>query len=348
MVWSLIVGNGLTIDAAQHCGIDRSPSHPWDWPIMNPYQRGQLLLDVFPRLQEHLSNQGILSELTVYGALESIVRDTQTRPPMAPHEHPTEQDYIHMEACHFLRLAYAWYSEQLDIEHLKSWKWCEWLAQNGPDVETILSYNYDTVLERVMRLACLGKVYGWTRQNSLFRPEPPEIYVDEMEGDRRVIHVAKPHGSCNFSGWARREVSDENGIKPLYPIEGVFACRDSTLRIMREHEIHGAAHVADLVLPGEWPCWDTGESTRVEWAAKHKDFFVEESQNAQKLLVVGFGYGEPDRPEFDDLLGRMSRFQEVHVVHPQMTPQSELLGTLEAISCRKVTIWSDPQLLMSV
>ncbi len=314
---------------------------------MNPDQPDQLLLDVMPKLQEHLSNQGVLSELTVYGALESIVQDTQTRPPMAPHEHPTEQDYIHMEACHFLRLAYAWYTEQLDIEHLKSWKWCEWLTQNGPDVETILSYNYDTVLERVMRLACLGKIYGWTRQNPPFRPGPVEIYVDELEGDRRVIHVAKPHGSSNFSGWVRREVSDESGKKPLYPIEGVFACRDSTLRILGEHEIHKPTSTADLVLPGEWSCWDASESTRVEWAAKHKEFFVEESRHTQKLLVVGFGYGEPDRPEFDDLLDRMNQFQEVHIVHPENTPSRELVSILESKICQKVTICSGPQLLIS-
>jgi hypothetical protein len=347
VVWSLIVGNGLTIDAAQHCGIEMPPSHPWDWPIMNPYQPEEPLLNAMPRLQAHLTIQGVLSELTVYDALDSIVRDTQTRPPLAPGEAPTDQDFIHMEACHFLRHAYAWYTEQFDIELLKSWKWCEWLIQNGPNVETILSYNYDTVLERVLRLASLGKVYGGTQQNSPLSPEPPEIYVEAIDGDRCVIHVAKPHGSCNFSGWGRRQCSDENGIKPLYPIEGVFACRDGTLRILEGPEIHEPAHVADLVLPGEWSCWDTRESTRVEWAAKHKEIFIEESRLCQKLLVVGFGYGEPDRPEFDDLLDRMNHFNEVHIVHPKMTPPREFLSSLESKICQKVTIWSGPQMLIS-
>ena len=257
---------------------------------MNPYQPGQPLLEVMPRLQEHLKLQGPLSELTVYGSLNSIVRETQSRPPFAPNQHPTDQDHIHMEACHFLRLAYAWFSEQFDLEALQSWQWYNWLNRHGPNVETVLSYNYDLVLEKAFRIARLGKVYGWTRQNPVFGPglthAPAEIYVDELPGDRRVIHIAKPHGSCNFSGWVRRETSDEHGPRPLYPIE-LFLLRDSTLRILNEGEIHNATHTADLVLPGEWPCWEFEGSTRVEWALKHKEFFVEESKDAKKLLIVG-------------------------------------------------------------
>lgn len=317
---------------------------------MNPYQPDQPLMEVMPRLQEHLKQLGRLSDLTVYDGLSSIVRDTQSRPPVAPNEHPIDQDHIHMEACHFLRLAYAWLSEQFDSEVLRSWQWYEWLNRHGPDVETILSYNYDLVLERTLRIARLGKVYGWTRQNPIFGSglslEPSEIYVDELDGDRRVIHIAKPHGSCNFSGWARREISDEHGRRPLYPIETLLL-RDSTLRVLDDLEIHNATHTADLVLPGEWPCWGASESTRVEWAVKHKEFFVNESRSAQKLLLVGFGYGEPDRPEFDALVGRIDHFEEVHVVHPEMNPPNELMAVLETKFRQRPTVWSSPRLLMA-
>ena len=187
MVWSLIIGNGLTIDAARHCGVDRSPSHPWGWPIMTPYNPDQPLLDVMPKLKEHLNQQGRLSELTVYDALELVVRNTQSRPPFARGEQPSEQDYIHMEACHFLRLAYAWYTEQFDSNHLRSWQWYEWLNQNGPDIETVLSYNYELVFERTMRLAHLGKIYGWTQQNFILPPTCAPISLKYSQ------HRAKRH-----------------------------------------------------------------------------------------------------------------------------------------------------------
>lgn len=202
-----------------------------------------------------------------------------------------------------------------------------------------------------MRLARLGKIYRGTRQNPLFGPGltllPPKLYVDELSGDRRVIHIAKPHGSCNFAGWARSEVRDENGRRPLYPIE-MLLLRDSALRILDNQEVYKAAHAAGLVLPGEWSCWDDPDkSTRVEWAAKHKEFFVEESRNAPKLLVAGFGYGAPDRAEFDALVGGIDHFEEIHVVHPDLSPSAELLATLEKRFSQKPKVCADPSHISS-
>lgn len=346
MTWALIVGNGLTVDAARHCGLEISPNRPWNWPIKNPYDDQKLLIDVMPRLKEYLISQGNLSDLCIYEPLKSIVEDTQSRPPMAPHQSIREEDYIHLEACHFLRIAYAWYSKQIDREILKNWHWTHWLRQNGSNLVAVLSYNYDTVLESALRLAGVGIIYPWSRQNAILGPglvpTEAELYVDEQPGDQAVIPIAKPHGSSNFSGWVMRQVSDENGIRPLYPIDGVMSCRDSTLKILENEKVFEATSNADLVLPGEWSCWKNDESTRVEWAAKQKEFFVEDAGEAQNLMVVGFGNGLPDQPEFEAILGGMKKFKKVHVVHPQLSPSPDLINALEKLSSSPITLWSEP------
>ncbi len=350
MTWALIVGNGLTIDAARHCGLELSPNQPWGWPIKNPCDDQQPLIDVFPRLKGHLLSQGDLSELPIYEALINIVKDTQSRPPMTPNQTMRDQDYIHLEACHFLRIAYAWYSQQIDNKSLESWQWTQWLERNGSHMVAALSYNYDTVLERALRLAGVGIIYPWSRQNFIFGSglvqTEPELYVDEHPSDQSVIPIAKPHGSSNFAGWLRREVSDENGIRPLYPIDGVFSCRDSTLKILEDKELLQATSNADLVLPGEWTCWRNDESTRVEWAAKQKEFFVEDVEKTQNLMVVGFGNGLPDQPEFEALLSGMRPFKQIHVVHPQLNPSTDLINALEKISSGPITKWKAPPLII--
>lgn len=65
----MIIGNGFTLDAVDSFGIETSPSFPWEWPIMNPYQSTQPLLEVFPNLKAHLGNQGSISRMGVSSAL---------------------------------------------------------------------------------------------------------------------------------------------------------------------------------------------------------------------------------------------------------------------------------------
>jgi hypothetical protein len=245
-------------------------------------------------------------------------------------------------------LAYALYSDLFTNDKLFDWIWHKWFSKNGNEVETILSFNYDLILERVMRMSYLGKVYGSSRINPLFgsgfTPLPDEPYWDEMKGDKKVIHVAKPHGSSNFTSWAITQVRDENGIKPLYPLN-LIAVRSSPLRILNGKDIYKAVSVADLVLPGEWSCWDKDKTNEIAWASEQKQHFVDESKTADKLLVVGFGYGEPDRPEFNDILSRMSKFDDVYIVNP--APSNELLDILRPFAQKRFVVLDTPNSLIN-
>jgi len=345
MAWSIIVGNGLSIDASIHSGINESPSTPWNWPLLNPYDQRSKLLDVFPRLKCYLEKLRVTERGGVYEALQGIVFETNKRPIFTHLEKPTDNDYVHIEACHYLRIAYAWFSDQIPTECIVDWDWTKWLERNASEIETVLSYNYDIIFEKAMRIAHLGKVYGSSRQNPMFGPEfspiPPEVYWDETKGDIRVVHVAKPHGSCNFTGIMFREVTDSNGVKKdLYPIDGVFMLRDNSLKVLIGKEMYRPVHSADLILPGEWPCWGSSESTVVAWAAEQKGHFINESAHGDKLLVAGFGYGEPDKEEFDSIVAKLPKFNRVCVVNPN--PPKLLIRLLQKKCIGEVEVSSLP------
>ena len=206
-----------------------------------------------------------------------------------------------------------------------------------------MSYNYDTIFENSMRLANLGKVYGSSRQNPMFGPGlvplEPEVYLDEKPGDLKVVHIAKPHGSSNFSGLMKRATIIKGVKQDLYPMD-MLLLRDSTLKILEGDELFQPTHSADLVLPGEWSCWDGNESTIVAWAAEQKVRFIRESQHADKLLVVGFGYCEPDRLEFESIVNALPRFNKVYIADPR--PTAVLQDVLSKISKKAVEVISEP------
>ena len=123
---SIIIGNGFSIDARTHFNLPYDPNKPWDWDIRNPYNSDQRLLDVLPSLKNHLLNQGKLASLPIYKSLENIVKTTQFSPIYKLGDSHKVEDQIHNEACHYLRIAYAWYSMQITDDVLKTWQWFQW------------------------------------------------------------------------------------------------------------------------------------------------------------------------------------------------------------------------------
>lgn len=337
MSWSVIVGNGFTMDARGHCGIAASSSHPWGWPIPSPYAAGESLLSVMPHLSAFLASKGPLDSLGIYDALADIVASTRTRPLFLNGDQVSESQFIHIEACHYLRLAYAWFTSQFTTEALRTWKWTRWFAHHYDDIHTLLCYNYDTLLERAMQISGLG-IWHNGSQMELFS-QPPRPYVDAPGARLSCCHVAKPHGSSNFTSWISRQMGDATGPLPLYPIVGPVVLRGDPLRILTDRELFQATGTADLILPGEWSSCD-GELLGARWPIIQTEQFIDDSQDCSRLLVIGFAYGEADRPEFDAILQRLPTFTEIFVVNP--APPPALLAALQRVCSREPQICQEP------
>lgn len=116
--------------------------------------------------------------------------------------------------------------------------------------------------------------------------------------------------------------------------------RDNTLKVLEGDELYNATYSADLILPGEWPCWGASESTVVAWAAEQKGHFIQESMHADQLLVAGFGCGDPDRAEFEAIIDQLPKFRSVKVVNPN--PPESLLSTLEKVAEGEIDVSDSP------
>lgn len=165
----------------------------------------------------------------------------------------------------------------------------------------------------------------------------PEPYWDEKPGDKKVIHIAKPHGSCNFTGWGVIQRSNDGKVKPIYPQEGSYLFRDdSMLKILEKQDLYQPTYSADLVLPGEWSWWNEVATTKLEWAKFHKKVFVEESANSNNLLIIGFGCSEPDKEEFSNMAYSLKNFKKVYVIDPN--PKQNLLEIISSHTEEIITL----------
>lgn len=340
-MWSLIVGNGFTIDASKYVRLPYDSSYPWDWNLKNPYNGLEPILEVFPNLKKHLNSIEDYKNKTIIEVLENIVKESEYKEFYAQGESASENDYVHLESCHFLRIAYAWYSQRFKKDKLKSWIWTKWLKENGEDIKTIMSYNYDTLLENVLDVANLGIVHASTRQNFIFEngffnPSEPVVYIREKVTYKKNIHIAKPHGSSNFTGWVRLENSIEGVRQNIYPMKSILV-RDSTEIKVLEKKLLEPTYTADLVLPGEWSCWNRTNHTQMEWVEHQKRIFVEDSNESTKLLIIGFSFGNPDQGEFKEVMDRVKSFDEIYLVDPY--PSKELVKYLDnKFHCKIFTI----------
>lgn len=338
-IWSVIVGNGFTIDAQNNLDLNFDCSYPWGWPVPNPYDSKSKLLDLFPRLKKHLDSlTDDYSKLHVYSALASIIEDSDRELVHALGREASIEDFIHLEASHFLRMAYSWYSNQISTKEIKPWLWNKWFEYNSGHISTILSINYDLILEKVFDVNNLGKVYNGAMESCPLPFKPwPKVYWDEEPSDERVIHIAKPHGSCNFTGWGIFKYFDGNEVKPIYPIDIGYIFRDSALRILEKDDLLKPTHTADLILPGEYNLWNKSKSGNVPWAKLQTDKFIEESEISNSLMIIGFSCSEPDLAEFHHIATRLSSFDETIIVDPN--PSENLIREV-SLFCDNISCYS--------
>lgn len=336
---SLICGNGLTLDRVCEAGLELDPSAPFEWPVPSPVGDG-LLLDDLPELKRWLTEQRDGSGSSDNFALiaELVSGSQYGRAPLewGDEDEATEaqgkaRDRIHQALRHYLAIAYSWFQKQVDQNSIQSWRWHEWLSERRRNVQTVLSLNYDLVVERLLTRNQV--VYWYPYSAADWNPlegtpgfRSPRIGGSSINPHRNAgpIPVSKPHGSCNFESYMRIEW--EGFEDDTYPLHGVSWGADAPLRILSRGELLQQREVADLVVPGEWSSFDA-EGIEITWVEEAKNEFIVSSRMAEVLIVVGCSYYPPDQPELRNLFQRLPRFEQVIVADP--APPEELCAVLE-------------------
>ena len=207
------------------------------------------------------------------------------------------------ELVEYIKALMIYYNSLIDDTELgeflledKIWNWGEKFKRINPleNKITIVTYNYDLWLERILKLL--------------------KIDFDKLDNNK-AITILKPHGSIDFVS--------ECDVSPHFQIDYnlIDPYEYKNLKIELKKDRKG------LLIP------PAGESMKAgNWAKSIRENAIEcakELKASDKLIICGISYWNVDRYEIDSLLCSVSNDVRLEFINP--FPPSEFNATLMTI-----------------
>lgn len=306
----IILGNGISIDLVKRLEMDEkidlsnlfTNGDKVLWPGNN--EPGFLSQQRCPSLWELGARPGINKEKSCK-IIDDIITCANVS---ASSEHPSidgESSNIYIKAYHelvlFLRYLFIYYNNEIkekDIDRLinNKWGWSELFKNlnNNPRIRsvTIITYNYDILLERVLRT--LGICYQM-------------IGFDKIDCKFKIL---KPHGSISFR-------TEKLNSKQTF---GIKYNRDSIggelkdLIVDEDVNFDKISKLNTMIPP-------SGESDRykMSWSSVLREKsreYAKKLMDDDEVIFGGISYCSVDRREIDGIITSLNVNSNIKIVNP--------------------------------
>jgi hypothetical protein len=296
---AIVVGNGFTLDCTSQLGLTGlDVTRPVDWAFRIPSQPEVDLRDALPRFHEAFERvRDIRPDATQFDLLRELV-GVQAQ----------AGSDSEVEARHFLALAYRFLSHVLANGPLEHWRWAHWFRDHAHLIVTTASFNYDCLLEEVLRRS--GRRY-----HRMHNVAPG------------TVRVFKPHGSADFdlAGLVKGNLS--------YPLRVYGYMNNAPLRIVPRHEWSQPPSEPLIVLP-----YEANPYTSFQWVAPGYSMFRRIGPELTHCVFIGLSYHRSDRPEIDHFLYSTAPSCRIIVADP--TPPPDFVNAVLS-SGRECFLWTD-------
>ena len=204
------------------------------------------------------------------------------------------------ELVAYLKYLFIYYnniiSDKVIKKKITSWGWSKLLKNlnNNKTIEsvTIITYNYDIFLERVLRL--MGIKYN----------------IVGLEKDETKFRLIKPHGSISFR-------SKELNKKELFAIKysrGQSAGTLENLVLDEKVDFNKISTINTMIPPA-------GESQRYKflWSKTLRDkvlTYIEKCSAEDTVIFGGLSYCGVDRAEIDGILTNLDNQVNINIINP--------------------------------
>lgn len=319
---ALVCGNGLSIDLAKNHApslVTWDTQRPLSWPIPTPGQPATPLMASLPRLKAALNSPSLARVSSDFGKLEAIaaLAEHARANQVGPRSHGSGDDLANgavvFQTRHFLAVAYSVFQAQVDRVDLRAWRWAEWLKRMRGNLELIVSFNYDLVVERACETVGL-----------LF-----ERIQAQPTGAGNAAVLFKPHGSIDFDVSSRFV---RLGFTYPFGDRWVVTDCDFPIELARTSDLLNPRMCADIVLPGE-----RSALAQVQWVAPFYRQVKLQLRHVDYCVLAGLSYWLPDRFEIDNIVDALHPTAIVVVANPD--PPKDLLRSLERKG-RSVMLWT--------
>ncbi|MDR7246325.1 hypothetical protein [Priestia megaterium] len=281
--FALLVGNGFSFDLVQSFGLDSS--FPLQY-FKNEEIKYNSFLHRLPGVQSELFQQ--LEEVNDFESIEKFLNS---------------EDYNDQKDCElrrFLSLAYSHFQIKVEQNNLSQWKWSKWLQKNKKALNFAISFNYDVILEKVLKLS--GIKYYRTGSTEITKGVP----------------VFKPHGSLDFDLY--------NYSCPVELRWNIITSLNDTglVQVVPKKEWPDVRFQADIIPPSK-----ENYQKDLLWVNMGKDQYLSHVTELDSLVIVGSSYWDVDRPEIDFFLENLSPDAKVYIMNPNPSP--ELIETIRKL-----------------
>ncbi|OEZ81008.1 hypothetical protein JAB6_40430 [Janthinobacterium sp. HH104] len=285
----IIVGNGLSVDLCRKIFSTLNPSTPLSWNfIINQPPNGIKWQDAFPRLSSY-AKENLLKIKNDFELFKTI-RETQ------PAEYRTE-------ARHFLALAYTHFDNEIFIPRI--WKWNKFIKNNLDKIFQVISFNYDTVVERTII------------DNLRYHNQKVKGFLLNSYGeDDRYLSVFKPHG-CRMMEMHPNAIHTDFEI--TYPIKILLQENNVPLYILPRTQQLQPRKESFCILPFEENIFQ-----EYQWQNDIWKTMINKYQNIEHCVIIGHSYAEVDRPEIDTIINSLPINAKIHICNPYPPLELEL------------------------
>lgn len=304
----LLVGNGLAMDFCAHAPGMPHPSRPLDYNLTTP-GTGLPLNATFSELQHEIvrlraSSPGIkdFSLIEAVRSLPKVIMDDRLFGTPAWRQRQREmhaRELVESQLRLHLTHAYTHFTERVDNTEVGTWKWFSWLRDNSERLHTIVSFNYDLLMESA--LGGIVSLRYLVKSGGIFGLNPEVV-------------VFKPHGSVNFE-FAENLVGGLNR-STLYASKNVFSLWNVPIRILDRSELDQQRLSADIVLPSE-----ASAIRRFQYIDPGYRYLRHTRGDIKRCIIIGLSYWKCDQPEIDEILGNLPSNVDFEICNPQAPPE---------------------------
>lgn len=305
--FGLIVGNGFTRDFTDN--LDLNSSKPLHCFGNNKISYDEYLKYLPNIAEELLTADPFENDFNLINSFANRYRDNKDN---------WDNIKKYCELRRFLALSYSLFQLEVEKYNITNWKWYRWIHRNKENLLFAVSFNYDLLLENVIKL---------TRK--------PYYRIGTLEKNQG-IPIIKPHGSIDFDHNPSNITIEPSEYKWFNYFDLVNT--DHVLSIPQSKWLE-ARISADIIPP-----LDTNymKEKGVRWIQSGFNRYEEIVKNnrLESLLIIGHSYSEADRPEINTFLSQLPKSVTVYLIGTK-TPEPLLIEKLEALQLRFEVIGRD-------
>ncbi|MGZ4264145.1 MAG: hypothetical protein ACXVS6_08490 [Solirubrobacteraceae bacterium] len=319
---ALVVGNGLTLDLiASVCPMLRANWHPsrplsWDVRVEDGRPARECLPKFFAEVDALHADDPAASDFTLIDRVAAIA-EARRRAANASHPHERNEAgfaaaLLDTELRHFLGIAYSALDLQL-AEHcpMTGWRWMKYVERLGDSLLAVLSFNYETALERMVSAAGI------------------EFFHCGIE-PQHGLPLGKPHGSVDYAMHPSAIVTEP----PTYPPRNAISLMNVPMvRLGRADLSRPRLHVEVV------PPMAASKIRNYQWVWPIFDAFRQLGPAIERCVLLGVSGWPVDQPELCDVLRVLNPATEVVVANPDLRARITLDFHVRRLGLRPTTWW---------